>query len=451
MTVTMFCHPTAMVVVVGMLSIYCTHGFLSETRTTSFSKTTTTRLSMSNYERGWDNDNFLDSLGSGGRNDGSPTEAMERANDEYYRQARYGNPSEWDAGNPPQPAGWSRNSYTPGGTSYADSLQQPQQAQTNPNPSDLGGLTDAAAEVYEYSYNKNLGTPASTANPPAIVDTTAVPLTNDNDDDMDGEVPMPLESIEGADNLSKDIVANIKVRNEDDREESSQGGSRFRALMARAQEGGGTQKPNPLLQQPQNIPPSAIMTPEEIANLSIDQQARLYREFFYVQQHHTGSGEGKAIGSTSSNYLEAGIGFDGRKIGRNREADAISNAADVYFARLKRDSTTRNLARYRGDDSTANAVFHDPSIAEIEAPVNPYLEDQRKRMMDVIETAPEEMLLFQEYQDKSSSQQQQPPQEQSTSGVSYRDRVAQHQAERKQRQQQQQPPPPMDGSGGTPY
>merc|ERR1712157_625797 len=111
-------------------------------------------------------------------------------------------------------------------------------------------------------------------------------------------------------------------------------------------------------------------------------QARLYREFFYVQQQKLAGKDSSqpptslkgqpqqqesfsssaaarsptSMGSSSSNYLEAGIGFDGRKIGRNKDADAISNASDVYFAQLKKDSTTRDLARYSGDDTKANDV-----------------------------------------------------------------------------------------------
>lgn len=96
-------------------------------------------------------------------------------------------------------------------------------------------------------------------------------------------------------------------------------------------------------------------------------------------------------------YREYGTGYDGRKIGRNKDADTISNAADVYFAQLKRDSTSRNLARYSGDERTANAVFHDPSIHDITVPVNPYREEQRARERELLETDPEEMLIFQEY------------------------------------------------------
>jgi hypothetical protein len=125
------------------------------------------------------------------------------------------------------------------------------------------------------------------------------------------------------------------------------------------------------------------------------------------------------------NYLEHGVGFDGRRIGRNRDADTISNSADAYLARLKRDSTTRNLARYVGDEQKANEVFHDPGIQDIQAPeLNPYLEEQRQRERDMLETAPEEMLIFQEYNDEKSAA------DKTYSGISYKDKVAQLKARR---------------------
>eukprot|EP00980_Cylindrotheca_fusiformis_P012143 scaffold2936_cov113-Cylindrotheca_fusiformis.AAC.3 len=125
-------------------------------------------------------------------------------------------------------------------------------------------------------------------------------------------------------------------------------------------------------------------------------------------------------------YREYGTGYDGRKIGRNKDADIVSNSADAYFAQLKRDSTSRNYARYAGDDVTANTVFHDPAIFEIEAPTNPYLEEKRERERNLVETVPEEMLLFQEY----GEEQQERPQP-----MSYRDRLAQRQQQQQERQQ----------------
>lgn len=378
---------------------------------------TNTALSMtSSMDRGWDNDNFLESLGGGGGNDGWDdfdddsssssnriNDAMERANDEYYRMSRYG-----------------RN---------LEKLQQ----QRQPPPGvgneegfeDVGKVSDAAAEIYSYSYNKNVGVPPTTASGTA---TSAAP----------------------------------PVGNANDPEEASQGGSRFRELMARAREEQRNRqaseapapppKQNPLLAALADsvTPPSSIMTSDEVANLSIEEQARLYREFFYVRQKKKkGSPQGagtnnntdpKPIGSTDSNYLEPGIGFDGRKIGRNKDADAISNASDVYFARLKRDSTTRNLARYSGDHGKANDVFHDPAIQDIKAPVNPYLEDQRRRQLNVVETVPEEMLVFREF-DQETERLRTAAANVNSAGISYKQRIAQKQDERQRKSLQQGGPP----------
>jgi len=354
---------------------------------------------------GWDNDNFLDSLGSSGGNTNDEnvvgTEAIDRANDEYYRQSRYGRP-ELDDGE-----------------------------QSN---ADMASVSDAAAEIYAYSYNKNVAAPAVGTN-------SALPVGNPEANPSGENLS---ETGGGAATLSKELVDRAKASHYNDKEESSQGGSRFQDLLAKARDQSPQQQrmQNPLLSIPTEdviTPPSSIMTPEEIANLSTEAQAQLYREFFYVQQQNKfqelGAQKPKPIGSTSSNYLQAGIGFDGRKIGRNRDGDALSNASDVYFARLKRDSTTRNLARYSGDHQTANDVFHDPAIQDISAPVNPYLEDQRSRMRDMFETIPEEMLLVPEFNPHQEARTEE--ENKSYSGVSYKEKIAQKNEERELLKNQQ--------------
>ena len=85
---------------------------------------------------------------------------------------------------------------------------------------------------------------------------------------------------------------------------------------------------------------------------------------------------------------------------------------------------SRNLARYAGDDVKANDVFHDPEISKIEAPTNPYLEERRARERDMIETIPEEMLIFQEY-DSSEDQESMPK------TASYKDKLALFNARRR--------------------
>ena len=46
-----------------------------------------------------------------------------------------------------------------------------------------------------------------------------------------------------------------------------------------------------------------------------------------------------------------------RPAGYNPDAFAMSNTANVYFAKLKHDSKVRKLARMSGDLETANKVF----------------------------------------------------------------------------------------------
>jgi hypothetical protein len=446
---------------------------------------TSTVIMRSSMDSGWDNDNFLESLSSGNE-DG----AIDRANEEYFRMSRYGRPEEVDWGDddvmvvdtknydsqgmasssrfgrrgggvPSSPPDYNPNynqyqqqqqqqqqhqpppthSFPPNNlytanandnptTSYADSLQQSQQSPPQPTPSS------------SYSYN----------NHDDVSDDFVVGReTEDNTDGAaaaapNNELPYP-EDIEGA-KLTDEMRTKAKLSHTD-QEGASQGGSRFRELMTRAQTQQVARRSNP--QPTQIITPTMVMTPEEIANLSIDQQARLYREFYHTQQEQQKqqdfSGQrrqqhqqnSKSIGSTSTNYLQNGIyGFDGKKIGHNKDIDAISNTSDEYFARLKRDSTTRNIARYSGDNTKANDIFHDPSIADINVVVNPYLKESRQRQLDVIETVPEEMLVFQEFDNDNYNIRRSEEDNKSFSGISYRNRIEQVQEAKRQQQQEQQ-------------
>ena len=474
-------------------------------------RTAASALSMSSFlEGGWDNDNFLDSLSRGNseteQDNEIGNEAIDRANDEYFQQSKYGRPPMFEetASAPPPPPTTGRR------LSYAESLKQKQQQRQDKlgqqqEKDDMSAVSDAAAEIYAYSYNKNVDAPPSpSVRTTSAIDVDATPVTQEaSEDDIVKEEP-----------LAKELVEKAKASHDDEAEEASQGGSRFRELMERAKEKAQEEPPRQVgglelelqrmqeqvqqlqmeiqrLQQQQQAPqqqfqpppvqqqqelqqqqlqmqqeqiqvqkqqlqqqqqiqnplaapaddsvitPSMIMTPEEVAGLSVEDQARLYREFFYVQQQKKKAPQQQAqkapvsMGSTADTYLEAGIGFDGKKIGSNRDADAISNASDVYFAQLKRDSTTRNIARYSGDHTKANDVFHDPAIQDIKAPVNPYLEDQQKRMRDVLETVPEEMLVFQEYEDDEDKVSK----EELTSytGVSYKEKMEQKKREREER------------------
>ncbi len=519
---------------------------------TSFQRGTSS-LHSSFFDGGWDNDNFLDSLNRGNSESdtGGGNEASERANDEYWEQSKYGRSPPWaESNNPPKAP------PTPTKLSYAEALRQSQQQKImqQQKQEDLTAVSDAADEVYAYSYNKHAKAPPTntklsyaeslkqnqqqsmqqqqqqqqpdlTSVSDAAAETYAYSYNKEVDAPVDESAFIdvdPSERVEidatKKEPIPKHLVEKAKASHEDDKEEASQGGSRFRELIEKAKEKAREQPPPPppptmgpmdlqlqlmqeqvallqeniqrlqqqnqvpnqsvpqqqmqqqeILQQQQKlqkeqedltavsdaaaevysysyhkkvevtaksddsvIPPSMIMTPEEIATLSVEEQARLYREFFYVQQHkkRTPSQE-KSMGSTSQNYLQAGIGFDGKKIGSNRDADVISNTSDAYFAQLKRDSTTRNLARYSGDNVKANDVFHDPAIQDIKVPVNPYLKDQQRRMRDVIDTVPEEMLLFQEFDDDADKMSKE--ELASYTGVSYKEKMEQKRREREQK------------------
>ena len=237
------------------------------------------------------------------------------------------------------------------------------------------------------------------------------------------EVPID-ESIDGAE-LTPEMKAKIKASHTDE-EEASGGGQRFQQMMERARQQaatGGQQRQR----QAAASAPMAAHLPPDAANLPLDEQARLYRELFWRQKNP------QVDNYPTPQYQVNGIGIDGRKIGRNRDSDMISNSGDVYMAQLKRDSTTRNLARYAGDDAKANAVFHDAGIQDIQGPEeNPYLKERRERERDMLETVPEEMLLFQEYDETSggnganvAGQNQQ---------ISYRDRLRQAQEQKRSQQ-----------------
>jgi len=94
-----------------------------------------------------------------------------------------------------------------------------------------------------------------------------------------------------------------------------------------------------------------------------------------------------------------------RKTGRNRDADSISNTADIYFAQLKRDSTVRTAARQAGDLDTANQAMAHPDIEKMKDLVNknPYLnaekeqkakeeEEQYQKLMKMLGTSEDEEL-----------------------------------------------------------
>mmetsp|Transcript_16238 Transcript_16238/g.24538 ORF Transcript_16238/g.24538 Transcript_16238/m.24538 type:complete len:589 (+) Transcript_16238:177-1943(+) len=126
---------------------------------------------------------------------------------------------------------------------------------------------------------------------------------------------------------------------------------------------------------------------ETMENLSVDQQAAMFRAMMQQQQ--------QPLRDMSASPREGGVDGKGRKIGRNRDADTIANTADVYFAQLKRDSSVRTMARIEGDDETANRVFEDEGVKELKDQIkrNPHLERDLEDTKSMIETVAEEMMI----------------------------------------------------------
>jgi hypothetical protein len=271
-------------------------GLLTDTSVAFTSVTTvslvTKQSSLNIGGQGWDNENFLQSLGNG-------DDAIKKANDEYNRFSRY-----------------------------------------QPNPED------------------------------------DVPSARVGD-------ALPDGSIKGA-ALTPEMVEEIKRQNALDQGE---GGQRFKQLMERAQAGPSRVPPPP------PAPPIAGM-PAGYENLTVEQQAEMFRQMMAQQSSYQPPlPYVPPPVAPIRQPLGPPVARDGRRIGRNRDADAVQNTADVYFAQLKRDSTSRNIARYNGDEEFANQIFADPSIQDIKASVNPYLQESRKKEKEMYETSEDEMIF----------------------------------------------------------
>jgi hypothetical protein len=166
-------------------------------------------------------------------------------------------------------------------------------------------------------------------------------------------------------------------------EEEAQGTSRFGAMMEAAKQGAEeSQAPfsidNPFINPP---PPPKPTNP---GDLSVEEQARLFREMMLEKNSAPFQNSAQPPPPVANppefiNYAprESKTDKAGRPVGRNRDADQISNAGDVYFAQLKRDSTVRTLQRIRGEDDAADEVFADEGIGELGSILqkNPHLQE----------------------------------------------------------------------------
>ena len=149
-------------------------------------------------------------------------------------------------------------------------------------------------------------------------------------------------------------------------EEVSQGGSRFKEMMAASQREDRMFRPieNPFL-NPTPTPPAPGSA--SLDNLSVEDQARMFRQLMQQQQ--------SGLGFSSAPPPAPPARENPRPVGRNRDTETIANTSDLYFAQLKRDSTVRGIARIRGESDKAEAVFEDEGIRQLEDLLhsNPYL------------------------------------------------------------------------------
>jgi hypothetical protein len=157
--------------------------------------------------------------------------------------------------------------------------------------------------------------------------------------------------------------------------EPTQGGTRFRQMMQAAQSGN-NRPPRVNTYAHSTVRSSKPLVPGDIENLSVEEQAAMFRQMMQQQQQEVGQ-ESYEPPPAAPRQPRGGLDGKGRKIGRNRDADTIANASDLYFAQLKRDSAVRNMARIQGDEEYANKVFEDESVKALndQIKVNPYLKE----------------------------------------------------------------------------
>ncbi|KAL3944535.1 MAG: hypothetical protein SGBAC_001403 [Bacillariaceae sp.] len=190
-----------------------------------------------------------------------------------------------------------------------------------------------------------------------------------------------------------------------DPEEPASGSSRFKELMEAAKsnnesgdEPSGVGIPNPFLAAPEPAAPAAASAGGvNLENMSVEDQAALLRQ---LMANPTGNGNvvGGGGGGGDPNTPPAGkekrTDKAGKPLGRNRDADSIANSSDLYFAQLKRDSSVRTLARYRGEDEVADGIMEDKGIKKLNDLLvdNPYLKGQKKEEKKLFDGVPEESL-----------------------------------------------------------
>jgi hypothetical protein len=150
-------------------------------------------------------------------------------------------------------------------------------------------------------------------------------------------------------------------------EEEDSGSSRFKSLMESAKssgdEPGGQSIKNPFLNA---TPPPQPVAGVNVDDLSPEEQSAMLRQLMAQQ-----GGASLPPPVKQKRTDKAGKPISGR----NADADQITNAADLYFAQLKRDSTVRTMARIDGEDDVVDAIMQDAGIQRLSDLIveNPYL------------------------------------------------------------------------------
>lgn len=281
---------------------------------------------------------------------------------------------------------------------------------------------------------------------------------------MDSDAAADVPAVPGSDELPADggmtkgavITEEMKQRiKEQNEKDQSQGGRMFKELLAKAQQRqqqaqsfpavGPNHLPSLMTVQPYQPPPvgpppTAGLSPESLASLTVEQQAELFRQMVAGGGNPL-SGAGPPAYPNTNMYAApqayppqgAPVAPDGRRVGRNRDADQIQNSADLYFAQLKRDSAIRKQAWLAGDAEKANAVFADPSIKEIEERISPFLEERKKLDRSVLDTSEDEMILPEMLGAAAPSTSAAAAKPKDYSGISYKEKMRQMQEKKMKR------------------
>jgi len=209
-------------------------------------------------------------------------------------------------------------------------------------------------------------------------------------------------------------------KDDDDKENEANdsGSTRFQEMMKSAQQTAGAEiqrQPTPIMNPFINPISSTRPQTQPTANpddLSVEEQARMFREIMAGKQQSSPSADIalESLPQTSKTL---------RPVGRNRDADMIANASDLYFAQLKRDSTVRTIGRIRGEKDISEGVFEDEGIEQLDALVqeNPHFKGQKDEEMAMYQSLPDE--LVRPYFENSDLNEK----EKSQSGISYKQKM----------------------------